>query len=335
MMLSNSHVFSDLVSEDNGRKLKIAAKRYWSGHSAKHAGPGSVTVVLAHGSGFHKEHFEPFLQHLFALAENDGVAVIREAWALDWQSHGDSAVLNADVLGQDEIVSISVWGRALASFASSARLQGPIIAIGHSAGSSAFMYSTKFFAAKDVPYAAMLLIEPPLIDRDVFEANHKDRQRQLKFVTAAVSKSRASWPNKASALEYFAKRPPWRTWDRRVLELYVEHGLYQAPEGEDVVPKCPKTRESAAFVDLESTFVATEQIAPVSALLPLHIIFGAKNDMMPRYGQDSLIDASKGRMPASVTRVDGAGHLIVQEIPDRLAEVVYALLKDRAFRAKL
>lgn len=51
------------------------------------------------------------------------------------------------------------------------------------------------------------------------------------------------------------------------------------PDGQ-VAPKCPKTRESAAFVDLESTFVATEQIAPISTLIPLHIIFGAKNDMM-------------------------------------------------------
>ena len=52
------------------------------------------------------------------------------------------------------------------------------------------------------------------------------------------------------------------------------------PGAQDVVPKCPKARESAAFIDLESTFVATEQLAPVSALIPLHIIFGAKNDMM-------------------------------------------------------
>lgn len=83
------------------------------------------------------------------------------------------------------------------------------------------MYSTKFFAPKVIPYAAMLLLEPPMIDRDVFQANLKDRQRQLKLVTAAVIKSRASWPDKPSALDYFAKRPPWRSWDRRVLELYV------------------------------------------------------------------------------------------------------------------
>ena len=70
----------------------------------------------------------------------------------------------------------------------------------------------------------MLLVEPPMIDRHVFQANLKDRQRQLKFVTAAVSKSRASWPDKRTALEYFAKRPPYRAWDRRVLELYIVRG---------------------------------------------------------------------------------------------------------------
>lgn len=181
-MLSESHVLTDLISDEHWRQLKVAAKRYWSTPSAKHVGPGSATLILAHGSGFRtccmtihisildieetdKEHFEPFLEHLFSLSEDDGSARIREAWALDWQSHGDSAVLNADVIKPDEIVSesdhalhhqissshlpgISIWGQALASFASSTRLQGPIIAIGHSAGSSA-LYDDILFIAND------------------------------------------------------------------------------------------------------------------------------------------------------------------------------------------
>lgn len=46
-----------------------------------------------------KELWEPTLETLFSLRNGrDPPTNVREAWALDWQSHGDSAVLNASAL---------------------------------------------------------------------------------------------------------------------------------------------------------------------------------------------------------------------------------------------
>lgn len=50
-----------------------------------------------------KEHWEPTIQRLFESSFGStigSVPVIREAWAFDWQTHGDSAVHNAEALSQ-------------------------------------------------------------------------------------------------------------------------------------------------------------------------------------------------------------------------------------------
>lgn len=46
-----------------------------------------------------KEQWEPVIQRLFQFQETEAeVHRIREAWSFDWQSHGDAAVLNHNVL---------------------------------------------------------------------------------------------------------------------------------------------------------------------------------------------------------------------------------------------
>lgn len=46
-----------------------------------------------------KEQWEPVIQRLFQLQETEAeLHRIREAWSFDWQSHGDAAVLNYNVL---------------------------------------------------------------------------------------------------------------------------------------------------------------------------------------------------------------------------------------------
>ena len=57
------------------------------------------TLVLTHGTGFHKETWEPTIERIFATenAKPNGLR-IHEAWAIDAPNHGDAAALNADLL---------------------------------------------------------------------------------------------------------------------------------------------------------------------------------------------------------------------------------------------
>lgn len=58
-----------------------------------------VTLILAHGTGFHKELWEPVIERIFAHSAKSNLGLrIRDAWAIDAPNHGDSAILNAPLL---------------------------------------------------------------------------------------------------------------------------------------------------------------------------------------------------------------------------------------------
>lgn len=75
--------------------LVLTAKRYQSDTSNSEDG---TTLIFAHGTGFHKEHWEPTIEHLFDKERTKGGFKIREAWSLECPNHGDSAVLNEKAL---------------------------------------------------------------------------------------------------------------------------------------------------------------------------------------------------------------------------------------------
>ena len=82
--------------------LLVSVKRYWvPGFESKD--PDAATLILAHATSFHKEHWEPVLEDLYDLVAdcyvtNSPVPKIRDAWAIDSPNHGQSAVLNEETL---------------------------------------------------------------------------------------------------------------------------------------------------------------------------------------------------------------------------------------------
>jgi hypothetical protein len=78
----------------------ITAKRYWRPSPVSvPPDPTALTLVLAHGNGFHKEHWEPSIDELYSLLdEGPTVVKIREVWSIDAPNHGDAAILNEEIL---------------------------------------------------------------------------------------------------------------------------------------------------------------------------------------------------------------------------------------------
>ncbi|EPS99563.1 hypothetical protein FOMPIDRAFT_1030883 [Fomitopsis schrenkii] len=309
----------------------MAAKRYLPSDSS----PEGVTLLLAHGAGFHKEHWEPLLERLCAVqSTKEPTGRIREAWAFDWQGHGDSAVLNEAALKRRGWgVSNATWARGIHAFLDTPHVQGHrLVMIGHSSGATAAMYSTKLFS-NIPPYVAIILVEPPLIDRRTFAKHLKRQQRALAAVKKALAASRDTWPSRANAYTWLQSRPPYSTWDERVLRLHCEYGLRPVsadnPQGA-VTTKCTKAEEVKSLDDVEVTFEATEQLEHVCDTIPIHVIFGAVVDFVPDYGQDDVVDGSRGRRMASVTRIPGAGHLVIEQKPDAVAEGISRILDSLA-----
>ncbi|KAJ7822177.1 hypothetical protein B0H14DRAFT_1324823 [Mycena olivaceomarginata] len=56
--------------------------------------PEGVTLVFAHSTSNHKEQWDVVISRIFELFPGR----VNEMWAIDWQNHGDSAVMNGHVL---------------------------------------------------------------------------------------------------------------------------------------------------------------------------------------------------------------------------------------------
>lgn len=81
--------------------------------------------------------------------------------------------------------------------------------------------STMADEVPSVRYEAIILIEPALITREVYNANLAEREGALKAMNKAISKRRDTWNTKEEARAYFEERFPWMMWDLRVRDLFV------------------------------------------------------------------------------------------------------------------
>ncbi|KAJ6474400.1 Alpha/Beta hydrolase protein [Mycena vitilis] len=310
----------------NGHNLRMAAKRYTYAGKALQDG---VTLLMVHAMGQHKEQWEATIEKLYALQSRS--SRIREVWTFDWQSHGESAVLNEEALKDDEKAApLDCWAAAIAAFIKSDFVKGHrLVGVGHSSGTVGLMVSTRHF--EKCPYAGLILIEPSMMDEQIWDANREEIQPAFDMVTSAVVHRRDGWPSKEAAHKYFVSRFPWNTWDPRVVASFAEYGLRDSTDKEGkpcVVRKCPMIHEASAFqVNLKITWDAAAQVAKLSGVVPIHVVYGENVDMMPQVIRDGVIDKTKGRIVDSVTTVPEVGHTIVQELPDVVGSTIWQLLR--------
>ncbi|KAF7300477.1 AB hydrolase-1 domain-containing protein [Mycena chlorophos] len=311
--------------EAPGERLKMAVKRY-SRETTPQASAG-LTLLFAHCVGAHKEAWEPAIERIFALAG----AGVNEAYAFDWQTHGDSAVLNRQLLdpetraGRVDGVSVREWAEAIAAFVRSPALQGKrIVAIGHSAGAGAMLLSTKHLPSPP-PYQTVIVVEPTAIPGEMFYRELDYRISTMEFVVSATLARRETWKSRDVAFAWMRKRVPWVEWDERVVKAFVDHGLETTPDGQ-VRIKGDRRHEALCYPDPIPHFEAADLLATTPAVTGrTHFVWAeAENVLVPRDVRDALIVGA-----ASVSGVKG-GHLIVQENPDGVAATICTILERLA-----
>ena len=94
--------------------LLVTAKRYWVPNSPHLNDPDAITLIFAHATGFHKEHWEPTLDDLHTLlATNSSSVKVQDMWSIDAPNHGDAAVLNEKALkwGYDPVCMCKYSGK--------------------------------------------------------------------------------------------------------------------------------------------------------------------------------------------------------------------------------
>ncbi|OCH89397.1 hypothetical protein OBBRIDRAFT_756677 [Obba rivulosa] len=330
--------------------LKALAKRYVPLYASE-ASKSGLTLILTHATGSHKETWEPVLQELFTMLKaQDPLActdspVVREAWSIEWPHHGESATLNHSVLEKypPGTLTIDDWVSAIRHVVISKAREGHrLVAIGHSAGVCALLRSTmKLPKDLPMPYTTLVIVEDGMATRGLWK---KDGDRPLTGLNALISsvdKRRDNWPDREQAQNFFSKRAPWKSWDKRAVELFVRYGLRDTSSSETNEPivklACNKHDEKACY-DVSASVASMEAADLVSSLHPcfaIHCVYAERDDIIPKFYHDAIIGSRK---MASVCRVPNAGHYVVQENPAGLAHCLVQILRhtdDRASRSKL
>ena len=71
------------------------------------------------------------------------------------------------------------------------------------------------------PYKSMILIEPPMNDRQLRDEHLEDRTRHMALLAKAVGSQRTEFDSREAAYEWMRMKNPWKIWDDRVMRIFV------------------------------------------------------------------------------------------------------------------
>jgi len=113
-----------------------------------------------------------------------------------------------------------------------------IVGIGHSLGGGATAYAASALPAL---FSSLVFVDPVLPDPS-------NSTRAMTRLTTGALMRRETWKTRAEARDGFVKKPFFQSWDPRVLEGYVEHGLVDTADG--VALKVTARNEAVSVLSL-------------------------------------------------------------------------------------
>ncbi|KAJ3761025.1 Alpha/beta hydrolase fold-1 [Lentinula raphanica] len=317
-----------------------------------------LTLVFAHGTGFHKEQWEPTIDDLQGILVHKGPKTIRirEIWTIDAPNHGDAALLNEQALqhGYEPVFQWQEYARSIHAFltgrgktffgtpdansvedkveaANSDFSTHRLVGIGHSMGAISLLLALDFVPSLESQFVSMILVEPMTMEP---VAAAKGPARRL----ASGSESRRDiWSSKEDAYNMLKSRKTWQVWDDRVLRIFVETGLRPLPTldypniKEGVTLKCTRRQETAAYRDTHGWVTIYRGFRTYASRVRIHLYYGRIHDYIPGdVKEDVMKNASGGTQNlASFGYIDGAGHTAPQHSPHGVAEKIFlALMTD-------
>lgn len=190
--------------------------------------PGAVTIIGAHANGFPKELYEPFWEELYHKLKGQGQDV-QSIWIADVAHQGVSGVLNEHKLGNDP-----GWfdhPRDLLHMINHFRkeMPRPLMGIGHSMGGNNLVNLSLIHPRL---LSGLVLIEPTFGGA---KGRPEPSDPESAGLRPAYQSARSStfrrdlWRSRDEAATSFKQSKFYQTWDPRVLDLWVEHGLRDIP----------------------------------------------------------------------------------------------------------
>ncbi|KIK62973.1 hypothetical protein GYMLUDRAFT_242057 [Collybiopsis luxurians FD-317 M1] len=328
--------------------LLSTVKRYWKPSWTE----DGLTLIFAHGTGFHKEQWEPTIDDLLDTIDRQHVRVkIREIWSIDAPNHGEAALINEKTLqwGYEPTFRWEEYGRSMHAFLTGrgrtllgSRLDGEVVknfdftshtlvGVGHSMGAVSLLLALDFVPSIESRFAFMFFVEPMTMDPVIA---HKVPAIKL----AAGSESRRDiWPSREEAYKMLKARKTWQRWDDRVLKIFVESGLRPLPTldypdiKDGVTLKCTRKQETAFYRDNHGWVTMYRGIRNYASRVRLHVYYGTIHDYITEEAKLNLIHNGVGpENLASYGYIEGVGHTAPQHNPRGVAKKIFESLKAHA-----
>lgn len=185
------------------------------------------------------------------------------------------------------------------------------LGLGHSFGGTALLGAA---ASRPELFDRIVLVDPVLPPTNPTPQTGSPRDENLTRLVEGSRRRRSLWPDRAAARAHFASRSLFEKWLPEALDLYVEHGLRDLPDGQ-VELKCPGEIESRIFS--ESGGLDTADLAQ-RATTPTLFLWAMRGNF-PRILYEQLVERMAD---ARIVDLD-AGHLVPMEKPELVVDEIF------------
>ncbi|KAJ1925667.1 hypothetical protein IWQ60_004408 [Tieghemiomyces parasiticus] len=218
------------------------------------------------------------------------------------------------------------------------RSNSTMVGIGHSFGASSLLIAQ--LLRPDI-FDAIFAVEPVLAFAEGFHGHKYE----------LTLRRRAVWNSKAHAIKYFTKHPFFATWDPRVLQIFLRHGLSPATTASQTTKAEGKGNETVAITTASAATTTTavqlkcqprdeyetymggwvdsvRTIDNMSEIIcPTRFLLGELSSVCPNSKYAQSYASSCLLSDARVAK--DLGHLIPMESPETVAHQLGLFLSDR------
>ncbi|KAJ7899079.1 Alpha/beta hydrolase family-domain-containing protein [Mycena leptocephala] len=341
------------VAPGQSYPFHVLATKYTYDGNPYQKSSDAFTLVLTHSLGVHMETWEVTADRLFMLSASANSRVkICEMFSIESPNHGRSAVVNAEEIAKHPLNDWTrEYSRAVQRFLTWLSAEKRVnltarnlIGISHSFGAPAL-----FIAAEAVPtinFKAMITFEPGITSKD---SPHRHRSNNAAIAWAWLRPD--VWRSRKAAKKELAASAMYSTWDPRVFDLFIEHGLIDHPASKHKAPftfpgvitalsgnitlyriSCESSvidTNLSLKLSFHSDDLVVDEITSYAAAtqrMPVHVVWGSIHELANQELKDFMSDAKGSRTPESVSYIQGASHMVIQQKPDKAAEVMHSLL---------
>ena len=229
-----SHIreYPRALSTPEETQLYLSVKQYtpkpFDNSQASSNPAPAITIVASQANAFPKELYEPLWDDLLSysqrlILQNKPSFRIASIFMSDVAHQGTSYHLNDHALGNDP--SWHDHTRDLQHLINILRPPPPIFAVGHSMGGAQLVDLSLFNPRL---FTGLILLDPVIQPRTTEVLADESGKTQPNLATLSTFR-RDTWPSRDAARQAFGKSPFYQSWDRRVFDRWIDHGLRECP----------------------------------------------------------------------------------------------------------